>query len=325
MCLFVCDESQNFFLIWKITNRLSHKTKEMSGRGGRGGGRGGAPTTTTTSGGGGGFGGGFGGRGKSWVRGEPTNSTTMNSTSSKTKEENYNNNNNNYSLGGGGRGGGKKRGYNDNGGEYNHHNYNQRVKLSKNTYSRGGKDSLNANASSFTPSVSFAKEQERKKRELQQKLLLMERQKAELKAKVEEAARLAKLKEEQEEERVTKRFKEEQELKKEKAKRAGNLLSGFKDSLKNKGDVGNGGQDTADAKKTNAENETKKQIERVLQAGTDWAVLNLPRGSKKKWLTQSYRELARSLHPDKCALPRAKQAFQRVKEAYENLSKDAVE
>ena len=153
----------------------------------------------------------------------------------------------------------------------------------------------------------------------------MERQKAELKAKVEEAARLAKLKEEQEEERVTKRFKEEQELKKEKAKRAGNLLSGFKDSLKNKGDVGNGGQDTADAKKTNAENETKKQIERVLQAGTDWAVLNLPRGSKKKWLTQSYRELARSLHPDKCALPRAKQAFQRVKEAYENLSKNAVE
>ena len=96
------------------------------------------------------------------------------------------------------------------------------MKLSKNTYSRGGKDSLNANASSFTPSVSFAKEQERKKREkneLQQKLLLMERQKAELKAKVEEAARLAKLKEEQEEERVTKRFKEEQELKKEKAKR----------------------------------------------------------------------------------------------------------
>ena len=199
------------------------------------------------------------------------------------------------------------------------------MKLSKNTYSRGGKDSLNANASSFTPSVSFAKEQERKKRELQQKLLLMERQKAELKAKVEEAARLAKLKEEQEEERVTKRFKEEQELKNEKAKRAGNLLSGFKDSLKNKGDVGNGGQDTADAKKSNAENETKKEIERVLQAGTDWAVLNLPRGSKKKWLTQSYRELARSLHPDKCALPPAKQAFQRVKEAYENLSKNAVE
>ena len=87
----------------------------------------------------------------------------------------------------------------------------------------------------------------------------MERQKAELKAKVEEAARLAKLKEEQEEERVTKRFKEEQELKKKRPNApASNLLSGFKDSLKNKGDVGNGGQDTADAKKTNAENENEK-------------------------------------------------------------------
>jgi len=184
---------------------------------------------------------------------------------------------------------------------------------------------LNANASSFVPSVSFIKEQEKKKRELRQKLVLMEKQKEELKAKVEEAARLAKLKEEQEEERATKRFKEEQELKREKAKRAGNLLSGFKDSLKNKVDIVGGGEDTADVKKTTVENETKKQIERVLQAGTDWAVLNLPRGSKKKWLTQSYRELAKSLHPDKCALPRAKQAFQRVKEAYENLSKDAVE
>ena len=184
---------------------------------------------------------------------------------------------------------------------------------------------MNANASSFVPSVSFIKEQEKKKRELRQKLVLMEKQKEELKAKVEEAARLAKLKEEQEEERATKRFKEEQELKREKAKRAGNLLSGFKDSLKNKVDIVGGGEDTAGREENfEAENETKKQIERVLQAGTDWAVLNLPRGSKKKWLTQSYRELAKSLHPDKCA-SLAKQAFQRVKEAYENLSKDAVE
>ena len=142
------------------------------------------------------------------------------------------------------------------------------------------------------------------------------------------------MKEELEEQRATKRFREEQEMKKEKAKRAGNLLSGFKDSLKNKAssinantleDKNDSTMNEMEKKKSNAENETKKQIERVLQAGTDWAVLNLHRGSKKKWLTQSYRELAKSLHPDKCALPRAKQAFQRVKEAYENLSKDAEE
>jgi len=218
--------------------RDANKQTEMSGRGGRGG-------ATTTS---------YGGRGKSWVRGEPTTTTKT-----KGDYDDNNNNNNNNSLGG------KKRGFNDNGaGGYSHHHHqnynNQRVKLSKNTYSRSGKDSLNANASSFTPSASFTKEQERKKRELQQKLYLMEKQKAELKAKVEEAARLAKLKEEQEEERATKRFKEEQELKKEKAKRAGNLLSGFKDSLKNKVDVvGNGGQDTADAKKSTAKMKRKNK------------------------------------------------------------------
>ena len=272
----------------------------MSGRGRRGGGAT-ATTTTTTTG---------GGRGKTWVRGEPITNTSKVTTSEKK------NGDNNNSLGG------KKRGFTSS--EHNNnHRHNQRLKLSKNTYSR--KADLNANASSFVPSVSFIKEQEKKKRELRQKLVLMEKQKEELKAKVEEAARLAKLKEEEEEERATKRFKEEQELKREKAKRAGNLLSGFKDSLKNKVGIVGGGEHTADVKKTTVENETKKQIERVLQAGTDWAVLNLPRGSKKKWLTQSYRELAKSLHPDKCALPRAKQAFQRVKEAYENLSKDAVE
>ena len=257
----------------------------MSGRGRRGGGGATATTTTSTTT--------SGGRGKTWVRGEPIRNTSKATTSEKKNGDNTFINNN------------------------------KRLKLSENTYSR--RKDLNANASSFVPSVSFIKEQEKKKRELRQKLVLMEKQKEELKAKVEEAARLAKLKEEQEEERATKRFKEEQELKREKAKRAGNLLSGFKDSLKNKVDIVGGGEDTADVKKTTVENETKKQIERVLQAGTDWAVLNLPRGSKKKWLTQSYRELAKSLHPDKCALPRAKQAFQRVKEAYENLSKDAVE
>ena len=257
----------------------------MSGRGRRGGGGATATTTTSTTT--------SGGRGKTWVRGEPIRNTSKATTSEKKNGDNTFINNN------------------------------KRLKLSENTYSR--RKDLNANASSFVPSVSFIKEQEKKKRELRQKLVLMEKQKEELKAKVEEAARLAKLKEEQEEERATKRFKEEQELKREKAKRAGNLLSGFKDSLKNKVDIVGGGEDTADVKKTTVENETKIQIERVLQAGTDWAVLNLPRGSKKKWLTQSYRELAKSLHPDKCALPRAKQAFQRVKEAYENLSKDAVE
>lgn len=217
----------------------------------------------------------------------------------------------------------------------------------------GNRTELNANAYSFVPSSTKQKsttynlhqnhnqlinnqrkEQERKKKELQEKILAMEKQKEELQQKVEDAARAAKMKEELEEQRATQRFREEQEMKKEKAKRAGNLLSGFKDSLKNKAssinantleDKNDSTMNEMEKKKSNAENETKKQIERVLQAGTDWAVLNLPRGSKKKWLTQSYRELAKSLHPDKCALPRAKQAFQRVKEAYENLSKDAEE
>ncbi len=220
----------------------------MSGRGRRGGGGGGATattTTTTTTG---------GGRGKTWVRGEPITNTSKATTSEKKNGDNTFINNNN----------------------------NKRLKLSENTYSR--RKDLNANASSFVPSVSFIKEQEKKKRELRQKLVLMEKQKEELKAKVEEAARLAKLKEEQEEERATKRFKEEQELKREKAKRAGNLLSGFKDSLKNKVDIVGGGEDTADVKKTSVENETKKQIERVLQAGKVYIRINARcRGQSKRF------------------------------------------
>ena len=45
---------------------------------------------------------------------------------------------------------------------------------------------------------------------------------------------------------MTKRFKEEQDVEEEKGETLQSSLD--KDSLKNKGDVGNGGQDTADAK-----------------------------------------------------------------------------
>jgi curved DNA-binding protein CbpA len=35
---------------------------------------------------------------------------------------------------------------------------------------------------------------------------------------------------------------------------------------------------------------------------------------------QAYRDLARRLHPDKCKAPGAKDAFQKLSRAYQNIS-----
>ena len=51
------------------------------------------------------------------------------------------------------------------------------------------------------------------------------------------------------------------------------------------------------------------------------ASLRLAAGlAKEVWVTKSYRELAKILHPDKCAAPGAKEAFQKLNKAYKALS-----
>lgn len=42
-------------------------------------------------------------------------------------------------------------------------------------------------------------------------------------------------------------------------------------------------------------------------------------GSGRALVKERYKELARLLHPDKCKVPNATEAFQRVARAYQNL------
>ncbi len=45
----------------------------------------------------------------------------------------------------------------------------------------------------------------------------------------------------------------------------------------------------------------------------------LPAGSGRNDIRSRYRDMAKALHPDKCRAPGAKDAFQRLFEAYTNL------
>ena len=42
-------------------------------------------------------------------------------------------------------------------------------------------------------------------------------------------------------------------------------------------------------------------------------------GAGREAVRAAYRDAARTLHPDKCSVPHAKDAFQRLYEAYTNL------
>jgi len=66
------------------------------------------------------------------------------------------------------------------------------------------------------------------------------------------------------------------------------------------------------------------EVARVLTARSDYACLRLPEGSGRDTIRQRYREMAKALHPDKCSDPRAKDAFQRLFEAYSNLTSYAA-
>lgn len=65
------------------------------------------------------------------------------------------------------------------------------------------------------------------------------------------------------------------------------------------------------------------EVERVLSSRDDYALLQLAPGAASAAIRRRYRELAVALHPDKCKEPQAKEAFQRLVKAYQNLSKYA--
>ena len=111
--------------------------------------------------------------------------------------------------------------------------------------------------------------------------------------------------------------------KQKKQKAASNLLSGFAAARKKHG-VG-----TADGPETTEptpeveltqEEKDRQEVRRVMMATSDWQVLNLVPNAQPKWVKQAYRELAKVLHPDKCKAPGAKDAFQKLSKAYQNIN-----
>lgn len=65
----------------------------------------------------------------------------------------------------------------------------------------------------------------------------------------------------------------------------------------------------------------KDEVKRVLGAGSDYAVLRLAPGADAASVRRRYREMAVQLHPDKCKVEGASDAFHRVVLAYQQLTK----
>lgn len=169
----------------------------------------------------------------------------------------------------------------------------------------GGGKRLRAGAAAFEPAS------RRVEREaLEAKMRAVEAEKVKLKAALEAAAR----------EKAEKRDREAAKAAENarRARAAGNLLRGFRDARKNTEER----EETLAAPVENLSPEEieRRAVRRVQLAGTDWQVLDLPPGSQKKWVTKSYRDLAKILHPDKCSAPGAKEAFQKLNKAYRALS-----
>jgi hypothetical protein len=67
----------------------------------------------------------------------------------------------------------------------------------------------------------------------------------------------------------------------------------------------------------------QKEVDRVLAAGSDYGVLKLAPGADATSVKKRYREMAIQLHPDKCKVPKAGDAFHRLVKAYQQISKYA--
>lgn len=84
---------------------------------------------------------------------------------------------------------------------------------------------------------------------------------------------------------------------------------------------------SADAEIANSKTPIKfadeEEVKRVLSARNDYDVLQLQPGADAATVRRRYREMAVSLHPDKCKTDNAAQAFNRLVTAYQQLHKYA--
>lgn len=63
-----------------------------------------------------------------------------------------------------------------------------------------------------------------------------------------------------------------------------------------------------------------EDIKRIRNAESDYECFQLSPPTTLTLIKKKYKELARMLHPDKCNLEGAKEAFQKIKIAYDRLS-----
>ena len=148
-------------------------------------------------------------------------------------------------------------------------------------------------------------------------------------AKAELEAKLAAAKAQAEARAVLER-KEAALAKAERARAASNLLSGFAGARARAGagthsgvplgEEGTTGASSDLGPELTAEELDRIAVRRVMAAGSDWAVLDLAVNAQAERVRRAYRDLARRLHPDKCKAPGAKDAFQKLSRAYQNIS-----
>lgn len=65
----------------------------------------------------------------------------------------------------------------------------------------------------------------------------------------------------------------------------------------------------------------QEEIDRILSAKSDYSVLGLSPGVDGAQIRKRYRQIAITVHPDKCSHPKANEAFHKIVLAYRNLSR----
>lgn len=65
----------------------------------------------------------------------------------------------------------------------------------------------------------------------------------------------------------------------------------------------------------------QEEIDRILSAKSDYSVLGLSPGADGAQIRKRYRQIAVTVHPDKCSHPKANEAFHKIVLAYRNLSR----
>ena len=110
-------------------------------------------------------------------------------------------------------------------------------------------------------------------------------------------------------------FRQEEKLKKERREK---LTASFADAFDIARDA-----IAAEIKssKTSIVTAGDKEIQKILHATSDYSALGISPGADAAAIRKKYRQIAVTVHPDKCKHPKANEAFHRIVSAYRQLLK----